>query len=69
MVIGLHGYGGHSKVGAIDGDHGGLRQASLVVVFLNHGVDRYGGDYEQDDEIHLDLISCSLVCEIAIRRR
>ena len=54
MVIGLHGYGGHGKVGAVDGNHSGLRQSSLGVVFLNQRVDRDGRDYEQDDEIHLD---------------
>ena len=54
VVIGLHGYGGHSKVGAIDGNHRGLREASLGVVLLNHWVDGDGGDYEQDDEIHLE---------------
>ena len=54
VVIGLHGYGGHSKVGAVDGNHSGLCEASLGVIFLNHGVDRDGGDYEQDDEVHLD---------------
>ena len=53
VVIGLHGYGGHSKVGAIDGNHSGLREASLGVVFLNHRVDRDSGDDKQDDEIHL----------------
>ncbi len=54
VVIRLHRYGGHSKVGAVDGNHGGLGEASLGVVLLNHRVDRNGGDYEQDDEIHLD---------------
>lgn len=53
VVIGLHGNGGHSKVGTVDGDHSGLGKASLGVVFLNHGVDRDGGDQEQDDEVHL----------------
>ena len=54
VVIRLHGYGGHSEVGTVDGNHSGLRKASLGVVFLDHGVYRDGGDYEQDDEIHLD---------------
>lgn len=54
VVIWLHGHGGHSEVGAVDGNHSGLRQASLGVVFLDHRVDRHGRDYKKDDEIHLD---------------
>ena len=54
VVIRLHGYGGHCQVGAVDGNHSGLRKASLGVVFLNHGVHRDGRDYEQDNKIYLN---------------
>ena len=53
VVIGLHGYGGHGEVGTVDGNHSGLRKASLRVVFLDHGVHRDGRNYEQDDKIYL----------------
>lgn len=47
FIIGLHGNGGHGEVGTVDGDHGGLGEAGLGVVFLDSRVD---GDYRDDDE-------------------
>ena len=51
LVVGFHGDGGHGEVGAVDGDHGGLGEAGLRVVFLDGGVDGDGGDDEEDDEV------------------
>jgi hypothetical protein len=39
LVVGLHGYGGHGKVGAVDGDGGGLGEAGARVGGLDCGVD------------------------------
>lgn len=50
-VVRLHAYGGHGQVGAVDGDHGGLGEAGLRVVFLDCGVDGDGGDDEEDEEV------------------
>ena len=45
-VVGLHGNGRHSQVGAIDGDHGRLREAGLRIEFLDGGVNGNSRDDE-----------------------
>lgn len=52
LVIGLHGNSGHGEVGAVNGDHGGLGEASGGVVFLDGRVDGSGGDDDCKQKIN-----------------
>ncbi len=54
MVVGFHADGRHGEVGAVDGDHGGLGEAGLGVVFLDAWVDGDGGDDEEHEEVDCD---------------
>ena len=43
-VVRFHADGRHGEVGAVDGDHGCLREAGFRIVLLDCRVDRDGGD-------------------------
>lgn len=55
-VVRFHADGRHGQVGAVDGDHCGLGEAGLGVVFLNCWVDGYERDYKKDNEVDLEKI-------------
>lgn len=54
IVIGLHGYGRHGQVGAVDGDGCGLCEARPWVGGLDGWMDRENRDSKEEDEIHGD---------------
>lgn len=55
LVIGFHGDGGESQVGAVNTDSGGLSQASTRVGSLYGRVDGHGTDAQDKNKV--DLVS------------
>lgn len=55
VIIGFHGYCGQGKVGAVYTDHGCLGESGTRIGVLDGRVDREDSDYDDEDEIDLEI--------------